>query len=56
MPKPNRWTDELLIELASQCSNMKELKELNFKAYIYVTHKKGKSSFVRGYFKKQLTD
>ena len=56
MPKPNRWTDELLIELASQCSNMQELKELNFKAYIHVTHKKGKSSFVRGYFKKQLTN
>lgn len=53
MPKPNRWTDELLIELASKCSNMKELKELNFKAYIHVTHTKGKSSFVRGYFKKK---
>lgn len=56
MPKPNRWTDELLIELASQCSNMKELKELNFKAYIHVTHTKGKSSFVRRYFKKQIAD
>lgn len=56
MPKPSRWTDELLIELASQCSNMQELKELNFKAYIHVTHTKGKSSFVRGYFKKQLKD
>ena len=54
MPKPNRWTDELLIELASQCSNMKELKELNFKAYIHVTHTKGKSSFVKGYFKKKM--
>ena len=52
MPKPNRWTDELLIELASQCSSMKDLKELNFKAYIHVTHKKGKSAFVREYFKK----
>ena len=54
MPIPNRWTDELLIELASQCSNMQELKELNFKAYIHVTHTKGKSSFVRRYFKKQI--
>ena len=52
MPKPNRWTDELLIELASQCSNMQELNELNFKAYIHVTHTKGKSSFVRVHFKK----
>ena len=51
MPTPNRWTDELLIELASQCFNMQELKELNFKAYMHVTHTKGKSSFVRGYFK-----
>lgn len=52
MPKPNRWTDELLINLASQCSSMKDLKELNFKAYIHVTHTKGKSSFVRAYFKR----
>lgn len=51
MPKLNRWTDELLIELASQCSNMKDLKELNFRAYIHVTHTKGKAAFVRNYFK-----
>ena len=52
MPKPNRWTDELLIELASQCSNMKDLKELNFKAYRHVTHTKGKAAFVKSHLKK----
>ena len=56
MPKPNRWTEETLKELASQCSCMQDLKALNYEAYKHVTHKKGKSSFVRKYFKKPITD
>lgn len=51
MPKPNRWSKELLIEIASHCSNMQELREYNYEAYTH-THKKGKTTFMKMYFKK----
>ena len=42
------------MKFVATCSSMKDLKGLNLKAYVHVTHIKGKSSFAKGYFKKKM--